>query len=165
MSWLIPVASAHEVYVLQPGTIAHDISVASPNPFSSIPGNIGQFFEWTGIVIAVLIIVFLLAHSSFLQRLCDSVLKKIKRYAPFIARITLGSSLFASGYYHALFGPELPFTTIFSDTASSVISIIFIVIGICIIAGFLTRIMACIALLFFIRAILVDHAYMLTYAN
>jgi len=48
-----------------------------------------------------------------LENTFDKYLIKLKKYAQFIARITICLSFIACGYNSALFGPELPFELLF----------------------------------------------------
>ena len=164
MSWLIPVASAHEVYVLQPGVIAHDVVDTSLNPFTAIPSNIAYFTEWTGIVVIVLIVLAMISANKSLQRFFVPSLLYIKKFAPLVARLTLGCSLFASGYFQDIFGPELTLAAEYHHLAVP-ISYLFMVLGVCIVLGFFTRIAAIISLMLFAGAVLTYHSYMFTYVN
>ena len=51
-------ASAHEVYVLSPATIAQDLSSPSPNPFNAFTDHKAQFFLWAFIAFVVVSTVF-----------------------------------------------------------------------------------------------------------
>lgn len=158
-------ASAHEVYVLPDVTIEHAVTDYSPNPLTAIPGNWGEFIEWGLIVTAILVSVCALSYSRRLSSFGAPVLQWLKPYAHVIARCTLGASLFASGYYQAFFGPELAFKHEFLPSIEPFVSIIFMVLGVCIALGFLTRIATIIGLLFFGMAVGMYHSYMLTYIN
>ncbi|MCE9643008.1 MAG: DoxX family protein [Candidatus Andersenbacteria bacterium] len=164
MSWLVPVASAHEVYVLQPGRIASDVAVSSPNPFTAITGHAGEFMEWFGIVVVVLALLAFLSANTPLQKLFAKPILYIKKFAPLVARLTLGGSLIFSGYFQDIFGPELTLSAEYHHLAIPM-SWLFIVLGVCIVIGFFTRVAAIISLLLFAGAVLTYHTYMLTYVN
>lgn len=164
MSWLIPVASAHEVYVLQPSAIAHDIADASPNVFTAISSNSVEFAVAAGIVVIALVLLAIISANKRLQKFFAPALIYIKKFAPLIARLTLGFSLFASGYFQDIFGPELTLTAEYQHLAVPM-SYLFMLLGVCVIVGFGTRIVAIISLVLFAGAVLTYHSYMLTYVN
>ena len=164
MSWLIPVAYAHEVYVLSKDVVANDVADASPNPFTAISGHSGEFIVWTAIVLVALGVFALLSASFRLQKLFAPALHALKRFAPLAARITLGLSLLSSGYFHYIFGPELTLAAEYHYLAEP-ISILFMVLGVCILIGIFTRIAAIISLVLFVGAVVTYHSYMLTYVN
>jgi uncharacterized membrane protein YphA (DoxX/SURF4 family) len=157
---------AHEVYVLSPALVAYDISHPSPNPLSLIvhPGNREEFLLCA--IIGVILVggVFLLSISRWLENALDPMLMKIKRFAPIIARLTLGFSLIAAAYYKALFGPELPLASLVGQYAL-LLQVVLYVIGILIVLGLFVRESAFVALVIFIIAVVVYKTYMLTYVN
>lgn len=155
---------AHEVYVLDPKTIANDVSMNGPNPLSLIVTDAKQFSLWAMIGIITVLAIFFISISRALERALDPFLIRIKKYAPFVARLTLGLSLFASAYYNGLFGPELSLTSVFGHYAIAARIILFI-IGSCITLGLFVRECAIIALVIYIAAVSVFHSYMLTYVN
>jgi uncharacterized membrane protein YphA (DoxX/SURF4 family) len=158
------IASAHEVYVLSPATVAYDVSHPSPNPLSLIVTDHVEF-AFAAIVGIILVVgIFLISISRKLEDLLDPVLLRIKRYAPIIARFALGFSLIAAAYYKALFGPEIPLTMLAVHYAL-IAQIVLYVIGISIVLGLFVRESAFVALIFFIIAVVVYKGYMLTYIN
>lgn len=160
------IASAHEVYVLTPTEIHSAIATPSPNPLSAIPSNEKLFLFWGLISIIGVLVVLTVSVSPFFEKIFDPFLVRLKRFAPFICRITLGASLFASGYYHALFGPELPLTDIFTHASTaSAISTLLMVAGVCITLGILTRLFALVGIALYIYAVSVYHIYLLMYVN
>lgn len=157
-------ASAHEAYVLNSATIQYDVSHASPDPFSLIATNSMQFFLATMIGIILVVGVFLISISRRAETALEPVLMKAKRWAPFIARLTLGLSLIAAAYYHALFGPEIPFASLVGSHAG-LLQIILYILGILIVVGLWVRESAFVALVIFILSVIVYKMYMLTYLN
>ena len=157
-------ASAHEVYVLTPAEISSAVSMPSPNPFTAIPSHELQFLLWGAISAVAILVALAISVSKLFERIFDPLLMRLKKYAPLIGRLTLGISLLASGYYHALFGPELPLSQLVGSAAGP-LSVALMVLGTLIVLGFYTRWMAGIALCIFALAVFQDKAYMLTYAN
>ncbi|HTH92953.1 MAG TPA: DoxX family protein [Candidatus Paceibacterota bacterium] len=159
-------ASAHEVYVLNQQTVHYDVTHPSPDPLSLIDqdGTRATFLVCTIVAVILVIGVFLLSISRWAERLLDPVLMKIKRYAPLVARLTLGLSLLAAAYYKALFGPELPLNAIFGHYATF-IQIVLYIISICILLGLFVRSSALVALIVFIAAVIAYKSYMLNYVN
>lgn len=157
--------SAHEVYVLSPQEIAAAKANPSPNPFTAIPSQERLFLESGAIAIVVVLIALHFSVSKLFEKVFDPVLFYIKRFAPFICRITFGLALLASGYFRGFFGPELPMKTIFSPAGVHIVSLLFMVMGLSLLLGFLTRFMAAAAFVFFCLAIAHFHGYMLTYVN
>ncbi len=78
--------------------------------------------------------------------------------------MTIGISFLAAAYFQALFGPELPFTSVFPGY-EAVATIILLVVGALILVGAFTRLAALAALALFGIAAFRYGAYMLTYAN
>jgi uncharacterized membrane protein YphA (DoxX/SURF4 family) len=158
-------AQAHEVYVLD-SQVAHNlITDASPNPFDAIKTSGSQFLLWTFIAIITVSTVFLVSISRTVENIFDPILFTIKRKFGFIViRITIGLALFASGYYHSLFGPELPLEKIYGSYAE-LLSIVLMVAGACILFGFLTRVMGTIALLIAFGGFFKYGWYIFTYSN
>ncbi|MEO6077476.1 MAG: DoxX family protein [Candidatus Andersenbacteria bacterium] len=161
----IPVASAHEVYVLSGKVITDVVSNPSPNPFSAVSDHLGEFVEWGFFVAVGLFIIGLLAYSKKFSMFFEPVLRRLKPVAHFVARITLGASLFASGYYQAFFGPELSFKQDFLPAIEPFVAVIFMGLGIFIMLGIMTRVCTLIGLVFFGMAVAMYHSYMLTYVN
>ena len=163
---LAPLAvSAHEVYVLSPQEIKAAVSMPSPNPFSVIPEQEFQFLQWGVLVAGLILVVLALTVSPLFEKIFDPWLMKLKRYAPIIGRLTFGLALFASGYFHAFFGPELPMSGVMSSGAAQILSIALVVSGILLCLGFLTRIISFLMLCVFVYAVYQYHWYMLTYVN
>lgn len=156
--------SGHEVYVLESGTIAHALQSFSPNPFGAFYTNQFQFFLWGFIAFVVVTTVFFASVTHRLERLFDPFLLKLKPYAPFVARVTLGVCLLASAYNGALFGPELPLPD-FSPLLASFMQTALYLSGLLILLGLWSRPSTLLALLLFVLSIAEYGTYMLTYAN
>ena len=156
--------SAHEVYVLSPQTISTAVSTPSPDPLALIVSDAGEFSLWAMIGVIAVAAVFLISVSRAVERAVDPFLYRLKKWAPLIARLTLGASLLASGYYNALFGPELPLDTLFGAWGM-LIRILLIVIGIAIILGLYVRAAGTIMLVIYGVAVVLLNVYMLTYLN
>lgn len=159
-------ASAHEVYVLNQQTIHYDVTHPSPDPLDLIgeDGTRATFAVCTIVAVILVVGIFLLSISRWFEKILDPVLMKLKRYAPLIARLTLGFSLLAAAYYKALFGPEIPLTMLVGHYAAAV-SVILYIVSICILLGLFVRESALVALVIFIIAIVSYKSYMLTYVN
>lgn len=160
------VVSAHEVYVLAPTDIHNAIITASPNPLDAISQHEKEFLGWGTLSIIVVLLVLTASISPFFERVFDPFLVRLKRFAPFICRVTLGLSLFASGYYHALFGPELPLSDIFRDPSIAyTVGVFLMIAGVSITFGFLTRLFALLCVGIYMYAVSTFHIYMLMYVN
>jgi uncharacterized membrane protein YphA (DoxX/SURF4 family) len=165
LSFFLPaIASAHEVYVLDPTTIQTAINTPSPNPLLLILSDSSQFSFWAMLGIILISVVFLVSIFRPIERLFAPTLRKIKPWAPLIARLTFGVSLVASSVYGALFGPELTLVSAVGAYAPVVRTVLF-VIGVAIMFGLFTRTCAVIALILYVWAICVYHDYMITYVN
>jgi uncharacterized membrane protein YphA (DoxX/SURF4 family) len=156
--------SAHEVYVLDQQTISYDVSHPSPDPFSLIATNPMQFSLAALFGIILVVGVFLISISRKVENAIDPLLMRAKRWAPLIARLTLGLSLIAAAYYHALFGPEIPFTSLVGSHAG-LLQILVYIIGALIVVGLWVRESALVALVIFIISAVMYKMYMLTYVN
>ncbi len=166
LGFLAPVvASAHEVYVLSPEEVSQAVSTPSPNPFSVIPEQEFMFIQWGVMIGGLVLIVLAIAVSPLFERIFDPSLFKLKRFAPFIGRLTFGVALFASGYFGAFFGPELPVTAAMPAMAAHILSGALMIGGVLVCLGFLTRLVSLFALGVFAYTIVQYHWYMLTYAN
>jgi len=156
--------SAHEVYVLNSSEVGFALEAPAPDFISTINEHIGQFITWGLLTIIIILVIFFLSISRPFERFCDPWLDKLKKYAPHIAQITLGLALIASGYYHAIFGVELPLQATFG-AFESLVSYGLIIIGIMLTIGLLPRIAAILATALFIGLIIHFKVYMLNYAT
>ncbi len=158
-------ALAHEVYVLQPGVISRDLMMQPLQVFSIITAHTGSFFFWAFICAWTIFTIFSISLSKGLERRLDPMLSMLKKYAPLAARLTLGIAITASGYFGAMFGPELPLAGFLSATEAHLVQVILIATGTLITAGLLTRISAGLLMMFYISMWFHYGSYMLTYIN
>lgn len=158
--------SAHEVYVLEKNTVDALVAGEQPKPLELIMTSSALFFFWAFIAISVISAVFLISISHWFEKIFDPLFFHIKKkYAIIIGRVTLGSALIASGYFSALFGPDLPITEFFNEQLVYAIDVLLVTLGISFIFGFGTRIAATIMLALFAWTVYVKGIYMLTYVN
>ncbi len=148
---------AHEAYVLTHTEVEQALSMTSPNPFTALAAEGGRFALWGLGIGTIAILIFFISFNPSFERVCGPFLMRLKKYAPFIGRMTLGAALLASGYYHAAFGPELPM--------SGNVSLVLMFGGLFIMIGFLSRLVAALGILFFVVLISQYQVYMLTYLN
>jgi hypothetical protein len=161
---LLPaIASAHEVYVLDPATIMRDIMNPSPNPLVMIVQQPDQFLLWAIIGVIVVSTVFAMSITHIAETIFDPLLARLKPLAAPIARLTLGACLIASAYHHALFGPELPLSQF--GALGPLLQIGLYLSGTFILVGLWTRAAGLIALCIFLAGVASYNVYMLTYAN
>jgi len=162
---LLPLtASAHEVYVLTPQEIAAATAAPAFNMWAVFLSNQYQFYFWALIAAITVFIVFGVSLVRPLERLIDPLIGRGRRFAPAIARITVGVSFIAAAYYQATYGPELPLAPTYGALAP-LITALLLAMGACIILGIWTRIAALAALLLFAFSAYVHGSYMLTYTN
>ncbi len=157
-------ASAHEVYVLSSSSIDEAVSIPSFNMWNVVVQNLHQFVLWAFIAVLTVLCVFLISTLRFIERWLDPVFVKMKKYAPFIARLTIGVSFLACAYYQATFGPELPLFSTFGPF-SGILTSIFAILGVLAIIGLWVRPAAFVALVIFGFTIWFHGIYMLTYVN
>ncbi len=136
----------------------------SPNPFTAIPAHAGLFLGWAVGILIVLLITWRISLWKGLQRKVTPALFRIKKYAPIIERVTISLSLIASGYYQALFGPELPLSFI-APGFGHLLAIVLIVAGVLVLFGFLTRLVGLALGLIYILALGRDGVYLVSYLN
>ena len=155
---------AHEVYVLPANQVKNNINKPSFNMLEIVFENINQFILWTVIVIAAMAIIW--AVSSFLpiRKSINLPITHIKKYGPFITRVTIGLAFLACAFYQSTFGPELSLVGTFGSF-SPLITILFVITGTMLVLGLYARVAALIALIIFILTTLVHGFYMLTYVN
>lgn len=163
MFFALPV-HAHEVYVLDPVTIASDIQNPSPNPFAAFWTNKFQFFFWTFIAFVLVTTVFFASITHRLEVTFRSSLVRLKPYAAPVARITLGLCLIACAWYGGLFGPELPLAD-FAGKFRPLVDVVLYGSGALIVVGLWTRFAAALALVIFLFSAARYGIYMLTYSN
>ena len=158
------IASAHEVYVLTPEQLKAGLAAPSFSMVSELLENMHQFMFWAFMSISVVVFIFLLSTSKRLEKKLSPSILRVKHYAPKVARITVGLSFFAAGYYRALFGPELPLIRLYGSYAGAVDVLLFI-LGFLILCNLYIRTAAFISLALFALAVKEKGMYMLTYTN
>jgi len=158
------IASAHEVYVLTPAQITQAIGTPPFNMITVIQDNLHEFIFWAFVTILVIFCIFFISIIRFLERWIDPLFIKLRPYAPFVARVTVGISFLAAAYYQASYGPELPLVNTYGSL-TGLITVILIIIGLLTIVGFYARIAAFIALVMYVIAVWFHGWYMLTYIN
>lgn len=156
-------ASAHEVYVLSPETIAHDIATPSPSPLLAFVDNRTQFFIWGFIAFVLVSTVFFASITHRLEFFFEPMLTRLRPWAPLVARLTLGACLIASAHNMALFGPELPLSD-FGPWALVAQWALYIS-GALILVNVLTLPAAVVAMVVFAGGAALYGWYMLNYAN
>lgn len=160
--FIFHLASAHEVYVLDGQEI--NVALQSPTPdfTSSIKDHFGQFVTW-GIGITILLLAtFFLSFNSFLRKYISPYLIYLKKSAPIVSQLFLGLAVLAAGYFHALFGIEIPFMEVFGSQ-ENLIAILFMLLGAMLILGIFPRISALFLSFIFLLATYHLGLYMLTY--
>lgn len=158
------IAHAHEVYVLTPDEINFALRAPSPDFIAAARANLGQFFTWGLLTLAIIVVVFFVSIIRPVERAIDPALLKLKTLAPRIAQVTLGLSLLASGYYHAIFGVELPMHAVFGAYTPHA-SALLILLGTLLTLGIIPRVAAGSTVILF--GVLVAHygIYMTNYAT
>lgn len=166
LAFLIPVTVfAHEVYVLPKEVILRDLTLPPLQVFSIIAAETGRFFFWAFISAWAICSIFVISISKGFERRLDPWLDRVRTYAPLVGRLTLGAAISASGYYGALFGPELPFTDFLPAHLIGATQAFLIIAGILVVAGLFTRIVALLLAVFYLAMWIPYGWYMLTYLN
>ncbi|MDB5259098.1 MAG: hypothetical protein JWO73_306 [Candidatus Taylorbacteria bacterium] len=160
----VPQVSAHEVYVLDHSEINTAMQAPRPDFMQSMRDHLGQFIVWGLIFTILILIVFYVSISRPIERLIDPALMYLKKFAPHVAQATLGLALMASGYYHAVFGIEIPLGPTFGSL-EHLVSFCLIVAGAMLAFGLFPRIAAMFTVAFFIGLAVHFGAYMLNYAT
>lgn len=165
MFFVVTVASAHEVYVLNDVTIEKAMLAPPLQVFEIIFSDKVRFFFWFFFVLLVLSSVGVISMSKRLETMCDPLLLRLRPFAPLIARLTLSLSIIASAWYGALFGPELPLSGFLTFDFLWVAQGVLALLGFCLFLGVFTREVAVILMTIFFLMIIRFHSYMLTYIN
>ncbi len=160
--WGIPHAEAHEVYVLDQSEINTAIHSPIPDFKDAIIDHSGQFLGWGIGIFVLLIAVFFLSLNRFVKNFFSPYLIWLKKFAPKVSQFTLGIAITAAGYFHALFGIEIPFKEVFGSV-EHLISYLFILLGIMLIFGILPRLSALFLSFIFLLSVYHLGIYMLTY--
>ena len=158
-------ARAHEVYVLPKGVIARDLTMPSLQVFEIISAHTGLFFFWGFITIWAIFTILSISVSKSVERVVDPILARLKPYAPLVARVTLGLAIISSGYFGAMFGPELPFAESAESFGTSLLGSGMVVLGILVTVGLFTRAASLLLILLYCALWVHYGVYMLTYTN
>jgi hypothetical protein len=156
------IASAHEVYVLDHDEMQTGMQAPMPDFMGTIGSHLGQFVLWGIIVVALILIVYFLSTNRLVEKLLDPVLSRLKKYAPHIAQVTLGLALFASGYYHAIFGIELPLDSLFGSF-TVMAACLLMILGVMLVFGIYPRIAAILTSALFLGLVAHIGIYMINY--
>lgn len=158
------IAFAHEVYVLSANQIAVDTAQPAFDMFAVMAADMQRFIFWAFIAGLTVFCIFWISIIRPIEALFDPFLMRLKKYAPAVARVTVGLGFIAGAYFGATFGPELPLTASYGPYAHTV-SLILTVCGVLIMIGLWARAAAVVALALFGIAAYFHGWYMLTYAN
>ncbi len=156
-------ASAHEVYVLDPATVIRDVAAQSPNPFDAFYTNQFQFFFWGFISFVTVSTAFCISIFRVFERILDPLFFRLKKFAAPVERVTLGLALLSFAYNSALFGPELPLSGIYG-ALTPVVQILLYATGVLITLGLFTRPAALVVALVALFSIPAHGSYMFVYA-
>lgn len=159
------IASAHEVYVLTSAETEKALEAPPLQAFSIIYNQAGEFFMWALIAVILLSFVFFVSISKDVERRFDPKLLAIKKYAPLVARVTLGMSILASAYFGEIFGPELPFAHFLDPLYIPAFSTFLYITSFLILIGLWTRIAAFLLIIMYVCLAFVYGSYILTYTN
>lgn len=157
-------AKAHEVYVLTPEEI-DELTKLPPISYVEIFNTyLSETIIWALLVGLIIVTVFIISISVKLEDKFDKHLVKLKRFAPFIARVTVGIAFIMCAYHGALFGPELPFADLFGRWEQFMQVVIF-AIGALMVLGIHSRVAGLVGVAIFSIAVYKEGLYMLTYLN
>ncbi len=163
MHFLIPVAEAHEVYVLDHAELARGLAAPAFPAGAAIRAYLTPFLGWAFLIVGTLALMLALSLTRPGRRL-SRLTDHLKPLAPRIAQLTLGAALTASGYYGAVFGPELSLTSIFGPWAP-VASGVLLALGLMIIVGYRPRLAGAAAVALFIAFTCDYGTYLLNYGT
>jgi uncharacterized membrane protein YphA (DoxX/SURF4 family) len=154
----------YEVYVLTKEEIESLENLEPVSLFDIFLANTSDTIIWAVAIGFIVASVFLISISTSMENKFDKYLVKLKKYAPFIARVTVGLGFLASSYNAALFGPELPFTEIFGEY-TTLAQVVFTMLGTFMVFGLFSRVAGLIGLMIFMLGISNHGTYMLTYVD
>lgn len=157
-------ASAHEVYVLDPERVQTLEKLPSVPFFTILQHNMADTILWGILVATLIVVVFFLSIFAPFEMFFDKYLFKLKHFAPFISRVTAGLAFILCGYHQALFGPELSLHELFGSYAH-VVSYALYITGALMVCGLYTRFAGFVGLALFFVAIMKHGLYMVTYMN
>jgi uncharacterized membrane protein YphA (DoxX/SURF4 family) len=159
------VASAHEMYVLPKDAISYAMTMPPLQVFEIITANTGSFFFWGFIVVWAIFTVFTISISKPFEEHLAPRLTRLKPYAPLAARVTLGIAILAAGLTGALFGPELPLSSVLPESAIPSANGLLVFAGALLIVGLFTRLISLALIGVYASMWLAHGTYMLTYTN
>jgi len=164
-AFLFPaIASAHEVYVLTQNEIQHDIKTPGFSWWSVIQADMHHFMFWTFLAILTVLIVFGISILRPVERALMPTLDRWKRYAPLVARVTVGIAFLAGAWYQAAYGPELPLVATWG-AYTPLVAAFLAILGVLLVAGVFVRTAAIGAILLYAVNVYLHGSYMLTYTN
>jgi uncharacterized membrane protein YphA (DoxX/SURF4 family) len=152
------------VYVLTPTEIQQGLSTPAFNMLAVAKQDAANVFFWGFIAALTIFAIFFISIGRVVERALVPAFRRIRPWAPHIARVTVGISFLAAAYYGATYGPELPMAPVFGQYVP-LLQLILVVMGLCIIFGYFVRTAAVCALLLFGYATYRNGLYMLTYTN
>lgn len=155
---------AHEVYVLGEEDVQRLKEMEPVSLFEVFLSNASDTIIWAIVIGFILISIFLISISATMENKFDGSLVKLKKYAPFVSRFTVGLAFIACAYNGALFGPELPFEKIFGDS-TLLAQIVFTMLGTFMIFGLFSRTAGLLGLAIFVLAVFTHGTYMFTYIS
>jgi len=160
---LVAGAAAHEVYVLNSTEITTDFAAKRIDLTAALsePGSLHLFVTSGITVILGLLLISYLVHTKLSAEL-DKRFSTLRKYAHLVIRVGLGISLTWGAYQGAIFGPEIPLTSV---PGGMLWQPVLFVAGLMLIFGVFTRVAAAIALVGFSAAFDIRGLYMLTYLN
>lgn len=165
LAFLMPLPLfAHEVYVLDEHTVSRAMTAEWTNPFSAYYGNEFQFYLWGFICLVAFSTILAASTFRWFQARLAPFFHAIKPFALPLVRITVSLSLISFGLYGSLFGPELPFDSLFGG-ATTLFKALFVIAGCCICIGLATRSIALLGIAIYAYAWSVFGWYMLTYTD
>lgn len=157
-------ALAHEVYVLDPETVAQVMVSPQPNPFFAYYGNEFQFYLWGIITFVAFSTVLMVSLFRVFEKRFDPFLFALKKYALPVARVTVGLVFVAFAISGNLYGSELFLSAGYGD-AAVLMQVALFILGTLATIGLWTRIAGIGMLAVFVSAFLVYGTYILTYTD
>lgn len=130
--------SAHEVYVLTPDEVGESLREPPLPVFSIIEHNLGQFVAAGFVTLVIIVAVWFLSVTAYLQLTTGKLLSYLKPHAASIIQAGFALALLASAYFGSFFGPELPMHLAFPGSVMWS-RIILATLSLCILFGVFVR--------------------------
>lgn len=152
----------------QPSTAATTTEAAAnvqrghPDFTLAIQENLSTFLFWSFSSITIIAIVLLVSITRKFEEWFDPILHRIKKFAPFIMQITLGSTLLVSAFYNSVFSTDLPLSAVFTEHAD-LIQIALAISGGMLLVGIYPRLIGFGVMSMFIILILNHGVFMMHY--